>query len=154
MQLFLLEELVGMGATKTGTDRLSLDGLLYVRSTSFSQRVQAAAEEIYREYRAKKIKCLLIKDGPMLTLWVSQSDKAASNTKVASPPPAQPKPENPQPDSTKQSHQLPSGEKLMTYRGKTYTVNSSEIEPPANSEENKQPEPDTPKKRMYRGRAY
>lgn len=79
MQLVLAAELARMGAIKSGPDCLSLNGVLYSRGTSFSQRVQAAAEKICNEYLKQGIKCFLVKDGPVLTVWLSHPTKQTSN---------------------------------------------------------------------------
>ena len=55
MHILYLEELLVMGADKVSTDSFTLNGLLYVRSTSFSQKLKAAVEKIYREYQEKKL---------------------------------------------------------------------------------------------------
>ena len=152
MQLFLAEELVGMGATKSGADHLTLNGVSYSRGTSFSQKVQAAAEKICREYLQQNINCFLVKDGPMITLWVSKPGKAVNNVKQRHPSSPQAKPEEQTSASQLQSHPVTQEtEKTMTYRGKTYKVNGN-TQPPADVPSESKTE--NPKKRMYRGRAY
>ncbi len=153
MQLFLAEELVGMGASKSGADQLTLNGISYSRGTSFSQKVQAAAEKICREYLQQNINCFLVKDGPIITLWISKTGKEASNVKQKPQSSPQVKPEQQTSSSQLQSQPVPpETERTMTYRGKTYKVNTNEQSSPEVPSEMKTQPPQ--KKRMYRGRAY
>ncbi|MDJ0616609.1 MAG: hypothetical protein QNJ63_07650 [Calothrix sp. MO_192.B10] len=148
MQLFLSEELPGIGAVKSGADRITLNGILYSRGTSFSQKVQAAAEKLCRDYIKQNIKCFLVKEGSMVTLWISQPDKPLSNVKQTHPLPL---PKAIVPPQAEPEEKTKDKEQIMTYRGKTYKANGntqSSAEVPSGSKAN------TPKKRMYRGRAY
>ncbi len=150
MQLFLAEELVGMGATKSGADHLTLNGVSYARGTSFSQKVQAAAEKLCRDYLQQNINCFLVKDGPIVTLWVSKPGKQLSNPSV---PPKGKSTVEPTDGSQLQSQSVPQDtDKTMTYRGTTYKVNEDEQSSPEVPSEVKKQAPQ--KKRMYRGRAY
>ena len=151
MQFFLAEELVGMGATKSGADHLTLNGVSYSRGTSFSQKVQAAAEKLCRDYLQQNINCFLVKDGSMVTLWVSKPGKQISNRSV--PPNNEQSTVEPTSDSQLQSRPVPQEiDKTMIYRGKTYKVNVNEQSSPGVPlEVNTQA---SQKKRMYRGRVY
>jgi len=151
MQLFLAEELVGMGATKSGADHLTLNGVSYSRGTSFSQKVQAAAEKLCRDYLQQNINCFLVKDGSMVTLWVSKPGKEISNPSVL--PNNEQSTVEPTSDSQLQSQAVPQEtEKTMSYRGRTYKVNENEQSSPRVPSEVSTQVPQ--KKRMYRGRAY
>lgn len=150
MQLFLAEELVGMGATKSGADHLTLNGVSYSRGTSFSQKVQAAAEKLCRDYLQQNINCFLVKDGSMVTLWVSKPGKEISNPSVQAKKQSTVEPTS---DSQSQSQPAPQEtEKKMSYRGRTYKVNEKEQSSPRVISEVSTQAPQ--KKRMYRGRAY
>ncbi|MDJ0799383.1 MAG: hypothetical protein QNJ51_21630 [Calothrix sp. MO_167.B12] len=148
MQLFLSEELPAIGAVKRGADRITLNGILYSRGTSFSQKVQAAAEKLCRDYIQQNIKCFLVKEGSMVTLWISQPDKQLNNIQQADPLAAAKTIVSPQAEPEEKTKDK---ERTMTYRGKTYKANGNSqpsAEVPSESKVN------TPKKRMYRGRAY
>ncbi len=182
MQLILAGELARMGAIKSGPDCLTLNGVLYSRGTSFSQRVQAAAEKICDEYLQQDIKCLLVKDGPVLTLWVSHPTEEVSNgaqtppdfkpqvvsgasfdqstvkpasssqTKSVSAPTETENTISDEDTSIESPEQKQSKRQTMTYRGNTYEVNPNEE--PSSPAVPSESKPENVKKRMYRGRPY
>ncbi|BAZ40019.1 hypothetical protein NIES4101_59800 [Calothrix sp. NIES-4101] len=166
-ELVLAEDLARMGAIKSDLNHLILDDVLYSRDTSFSLRVQAAAEQMYHDYQRQNIQCLLVQDGSILTLWRSQPCKASKNepqTVPSSPTLVPPQTTN-KGDSevfgdeitveintvSQTDSQLTPTEKIMTYRGNMYKVISNEnpsLDTPLESESEKL------KKRIYRGVIY
>jgi hypothetical protein len=147
-QLVLAEELVKMGIIWFNLDNFLLDGVSYSRSASFSQRVQIAAERMCEEYQKQGITCLLVKDGMMLTLWLSQPFKVVRDALQTPPlsPDLQPQeyPQiQPQEDLT---------EKTMIYRGNVYKVTINTNSSPDNILPNKITGQN--KKRVYRGLDY
>ncbi|MDJ0617383.1 MAG: hypothetical protein QNJ63_11665 [Calothrix sp. MO_192.B10] len=154
MQLFLAEELAEIGAIKSDARHLTLNGISYCRGTSFSQKVQAIAEKLCQDYIKQNIKCFLVKDGNILTLWISQPDKLNSDVKPIHPSPkVVVSSEATASTSQVKSQTIPKEkERTITYKGKTYKANTTTQpsgEVPMDSKT------ETPKKkRMYRGRAY
>ncbi|MEA5570070.1 hypothetical protein [Calothrix sp. UHCC 0171] len=166
-ELILAEDLARMGAIKSDINHLILDDVLYSRDTSFSLRVQAAAEQMYQDYQQQNIKCLLVKDRHIITLWRSQPCTASKNElqTLPSPPSLVPPQTTNQGDSeapedekiveknsVSQTHfQSDTREKIMTYRGNIYKVITNEntlLEAPSESK------PEDLKKRIYRGVIY
>ncbi|MDJ0733933.1 MAG: hypothetical protein QNJ47_07590 [Nostocaceae cyanobacterium] len=169
-QMIIASDLASIGAIKSGSNRLTLNGVSYSRGISFSQRVQDAAEKICKEYQQQNIKCLLVREGLVLTLWLSQPSECVINQtqtptlppKVV-PPPAKsemvfegfgeetivelPSASEPQSQSDYTHSDDINQEKIMSYRGNTYKVSIDE-------QASLSTKPETVKKRMYRGRAY
>ncbi len=173
-QTIVASDLASMGATKSDSNSLTLNGVSYFRGISFSQRVQDVAERVCREYQQQNIKCLLIKEGLVLTLWLSQPAKPAINEaqKRSLPPKIVPSPPQPErvlerfgkqaivespsiselqfhPDDTELDDTQT--EKIMSYRGRTYIISTNEETSPEGIIENQS---EAIKKRMYRGRVY
>jgi hypothetical protein len=161
-QLVLADELLTMGAVKSNLDNFVLNGVSYSRGTSFSQRVQIAAERMCQEYQKQGIKCLLVKDGIVLTLWVSQPLKAEKYALQTDPFPTTTQLQevsavygdetNVKPNSVCQTQpELVTTEKIMTYRVNAYEVNTN-----GNTSSNitVQGKPERLKKRIYRGLEY
>jgi hypothetical protein len=162
-QLILADELVRMGAIKSDIDNFILNGISYSRGTSFSQRVQIAAEKMCQEYQEQGIKCLLVKDGIILTIWLSQPFQAGRDLLSTSPvtpeqqlqeiPATSENETNVEVDSANEETQFQSDttEKIMTYRGNVYKViNNGKPSPDATSKDKSEGR----KKRIYRGLEY
>jgi Golgi nucleoside diphosphatase len=161
-QLILAEELVRMGAVKSNLNNFILNGVLYSPGISFSQRVQIAAEKMYQEYQEQGIKCLLVKDGIVLTLWLSQPFQAVKDIVPTDQFPAKTQFQEVSTAyenethiesnsvSSTQSQSTPT-EKIMTYRGNIYQVSSNGQTSPDVTTQDK---PEALKKRIYRGLKY
>jgi hypothetical protein len=157
MQLILAEELVKMGIIKFNLDNFILDGVSYSRGASFSQRIQIAAERMCEEYKEQGISCLLVKEGILLTLWLSQPCKVVRDA-LKTPSPESQFPEISEVQASTEEASIPQTqpqlhptEKVMTYRGNIYKV-SSNINSLSNGvAQNKIEES---KKRIYRGLIY
>jgi hypothetical protein len=161
-QFVLAEELLTMGAVKSDLDNFVLNGVSYSRGTSFSQRVQIAAERMCQEYQKQGIKCLLVKDGIVLTLWVSQPFNAVKDSLQTDPFPTATQLQevsavygdetNVEPNSVSQTQtESVTTKKIMTYRGNAYEVSTN-----GNTSSNVTVQGKTQrlKKRIYRGLEY
>ncbi|AFZ00995.1 hypothetical protein [Calothrix sp. PCC 6303] len=162
MQPILVEELVSMGAVKSNLDNFVLRGISYSRSISFSQRVQIAAERMCQEYQKQGIKCLLVQDGIVLTLWLSQPFKAVMDAIQTASTPTEVQFQQPSATSENETSfeansaskiKSPSvtREKIMTYRGNMYKVSTNENNSLHIALERKT---EGLKKRIYRGLKY
>jgi hypothetical protein len=149
MQLILAEELVKMGIIKFNLDNFILDGISYSRGASFSQRIQIAAERMCEEYKEQGISCLLVKEGIILTLWLSQPCKVVRDALKTPLPESQfseiseNKASAEEVSISETQPQPQSTEKVMTYRGNIYKVSSN-----LGSQRKES------KKRIYRGLIY